>query len=524
MFYYTYIERRRMKMNVFIRAGYSLTDDKKYRNKVGVVDGFLDQQLGSLYDEILDWENEKIIPQLIELIKTYPQTPILKVYLAQAYELRGDLEEAMEIADEMLTLHPHSPDSYILKATLLLENNDVDGAEELLGEKVDIRKLIPGREVFYIDELTDVLQFSVVYYILIGRTEAAKSTLLELEEVNPDCISLKSLEKLIETAIQRELQEDEMFGENEHELGMRVVRKSEDDEAHFTFNNDEVFALFINNANLPKGTIETLLSLPREALIEDLENMLEDAVRRFDFFDEVENDDMSTTFFVMHALAFLTELKAVESLPKVLAFLSSDVEIIDFYLGAMYEEFLWIYFFNIGMDQSDELLQFLYSDTPDLFVRSSVVEAMMQTALQKPKERDKMVELFRKILQHYIDKPTVDSVESSHTFLLAILIEELEYGKFIELLPQIKTLYKKGYNQFGLFDDIEEVQANMEESDVEESIADVLTIYEIYDSLKEILEDMLSGDSWDWLEGNDEDDNANLNLLLPFWDDKARRN
>ena len=89
-----------------------------------------------------------------------------------------------------------------------------------------------------------------------------------------------------------------------------------------TFHHEEIQELYRYGLRIDQEILRNILALPRETLLRDLENVLLDSQRRFEFFkkktEENERGDEQELDFPLHALFLLTELKATEKLPLIL--------------------------------------------------------------------------------------------------------------------------------------------------------------------------------------------------------------
>ncbi|MDR4506889.1 MAG: DUF1186 family protein [Candidatus Brocadiaceae bacterium] len=135
--------------------------------------------------------------------------------------------------------------------------------------------------------------------------------------------------------------------------------------------------------------IQEILDLPRASLINDLEIILEDVVRRYEYFKlKVEKDGWveEEQSFLIHALFLLTELNATESLDKVLQLLGENEKVLEFWFGDYLNEELWRAIYQLGNTQLEKLKQFVLKPHIDTFARSGICTAVERLRIMNRRE------------------------------------------------------------------------------------------------------------------------------------------
>ncbi len=69
---------------------------------------------------------------LLDATKELPQSLLLRLSLARAYDAQNKTDEALKVADEILQINPQQVDVLVLKSDLLHKKNDLNGAITLL--------------------------------------------------------------------------------------------------------------------------------------------------------------------------------------------------------------------------------------------------------------------------------------------------------------------------------------------------------------------------------------------------------
>ena len=281
----------------------------------------LKKQLSRLHEDIYNKQKKGVIKELVDLISKYPQYPILKNYLSNAYSVRGENEKSIEVIDWTIAEHPEYLYGRILKANLYVEDGVPEKVKELLGEELELKALYPERDLFHITELASFLGIVVTYYIAIDDLDAADKEIERMGEVCPEHPTFVALtRKLMIASIEKgrkRLQESE-------EKRIKVISDKptpKNTETRFpVFNHKEILDLYEYEYDIPQYILEDILALPKETLIEDLEKVLRDAVDRNDYF--VANVMENLNFFPFHAIILLTELKSEKSLSLILEIFS----------------------------------------------------------------------------------------------------------------------------------------------------------------------------------------------------------
>ena len=142
---------------------YEITSDKEFENELFCNPPELAEQLESLYEEIQDISDSKIIDKLNELIIKYPKSPQIKDYLCIAYYVRGNRKKSLEVNEKILKEHPDFLFARLTKASILIADGKASKARELLGKSLELQDLFPGRNLFLRDEVTAYYKTAVRY-------------------------------------------------------------------------------------------------------------------------------------------------------------------------------------------------------------------------------------------------------------------------------------------------------------------------------------------------------------------------
>ncbi|MDR2913607.1 MAG: DUF1186 family protein [Tannerella sp.] len=192
--------------------------------------------------------------------------------------------------------------------------------------------------------------------------------------------------------------------------------------------------------SLPEDIINTILKLPRKTLLEDLNNIVLYEIGRHmqileDDITEVKDQD----FAIMHALFFLGELKAEESLDVILEIMRQNMDFCNIAFGDTGSDILPLTLYYAGRNKSDKLFDFVKEPNLEAFLRIYAFESVCFTAINEPERRTESVEWYRKILHFFHE--TNYNADTFDTDLIGLIIYNLLEIKAKELLPEIKYLY-----------------------------------------------------------------------------------
>jgi len=189
---------------------------------------------------------------------------------------------------------------------------------------------------------------------------------------------------------------------------------------------------------MPVEKIQELLSLEKELLRLDLEAVIQDAIQRYDYFND-HGSDINEYDFCLHALYLLKEIKAEESLPVVLELLRQPEPLLDLYLTDSLTDNIWQVLYTLGTNQLDKLADFLKEPLNHTFARSEVSVALTKILLHHPEKRKKITSLYKEVINFFIINKTDETVMDSS--VISLMIGDIIEFNGKELLPEIQSLY-----------------------------------------------------------------------------------
>jgi tetratricopeptide (TPR) repeat protein len=437
-----------MEKSRFKLAGYTITTDPSFMDRQNAMTPDLREELEDIYFRLMAEDvDQDFVKKLLKLIEKHPRNPQLKNYLSTAYVVMGRQEKAKEVNRWILKEHPGYLFAILNQAAGYYMEGEYERMPEVMGEEMELKSLYPERDIFHLAEVTGYFKLSVLYFAATGNLGAAESRLKIMEELAPDHQDTLSA--------QEELMRFQMM--KGHERWLEEEKKK----IHVThipdelppqtdkppvFENAIIYRLYEHGLYIPPELLDEILALPRESLIADLERVLEDMLVRYRYFErkvEEEGWQEEKMGFALHAIMLLGELRAEESLPKVLEVLSREDEFLDFWYGDHISATLWEPLYYMGNRQLEVLKEFIQRPGGYTFIKTAIAEAVTQIVFHQPERKDEVTEWFAGIFDFFANSVPEDNVIDSD--VIGLMICDAIDLKLDSLLPEIKKLYDLNY-------------------------------------------------------------------------------
>ena len=410
-----------------------------------------------------DYIPNNIVIELEQVVERYPNIPSLKNYLYIAYVRNNQKEKASQTLNKTVEQHPNYIFAYLNLANRLIDENNYNKAADLLKAPYDIRK-------FEQDEYIHESAF-LSYYTTAIRIEVLRDNLTEVEKIHrmlfdydPSDKELERTAMYIQAAKFRTSAGRKARNEREVIIMPRAINGYylSDKQGKPVFNHTEIHALYQYNLdNIPKNVVETILNLPRQTLIQDLEHALMDTILRFDSFQKDEWNEESNNFFI-HALYMLTELKAYESVPIILDFLSQEEDFMDYWLGdAGLEYYFSPTLYLLANNQLEVLKEFAIRENTNSWSRLLASEIAVQIAIKQPERRGEVIDWFKYVMRYHLDNADNDNLID--TIYLSSMMGDMINFNAIELEEDIKTLYETGWIDDSFAGNLDEILKELHE-------------------------------------------------------------
>jgi len=462
------------------KYGIKVTDDPK----LGLTDEEADAFEDSHYIISSKRGTRADIHTLKDYIRQFPHNPSFKNHLSVLYGQLDMLVEKKKITLEIINRHP----DYMLGRTSLaeisIEEGNLELAKKMLGETRNINALRPGEDaVFHYSEFLSYYAVAGMYEMEIDDRKAAEDHLelmIEYDPEHPTCITLA---RYITSAgfknLQKRVEADQAIGVTVNSF---PTYTPEPTDIPPKLHHEELEAFYLYSENeLPEEIKTDIMQLPRETLIADLETILEDGVRRNNYFQEkyTEEYNVSELSFMTHAAYFLGALEAKESLHSLLNVLRQGEEFADFWFGDFYQGSFEEPLFLIAKDQVEKLKDYALEPNQYYYSRIIALAVLTQIGLHFPERRDEIIGYFKEMSEYHLtrpdDKTIIDTEFLTHLVGYPTPFREpslLEYAKKID---ERKWL---GYMMYGNLEQIEKDTHKLPEAaDLEPMPQD---IYEFY--------------------------------------------
>jgi hypothetical protein len=185
------------------RLSYEITDEpmfdnNNYRNLPESIQDELDNIHAQLTPAKLSAKNSTTISRLEELVKQYPDVPVISNYLAAAYSTINS-PKFDTCVQENYQKHPDYLFARIHYADQCLERDELDKIKEIFKEGFDLKLLYPQRTRFHLSEFIGFGTFLCRYFMETGEQERAEMILHALEEIAPDHPAVKQASFTVES-------------------------------------------------------------------------------------------------------------------------------------------------------------------------------------------------------------------------------------------------------------------------------------------------------------------------------------
>lgn len=388
------------------------------------------------YIYIAEDGNASGFKRLQRIIKKYPRIPDFKHFLTIWYNERGEEEKAFNWTQRVVARHPEFLLAWISLADGYLNRSQPEKVWELFDGSFDLKKHFPERKKIHISHALLFLDLVCRYYIQVRNFDLATIYWKHLAEIGRGsslanrCFELLMIEQV-------------MHKKNSSVYSVKTIPATETTKtAPPVFNHKEIELLYLDDT-LSKYELNKLYALPRESLIKDLERVIQDGWERYFYFMNNDKLKEENSYFVIHAMMMLAELKATESYPVIFEFLSQNKELIGFYLGYYLTEHIWQVHYALGQNQLDQMVEFMKKPKVDTYSKTEISEAWIQMLLCNIISKEQAEAFYEEVLHFFLEATPEDEVIDDN--LIALIIRDMIDVKMMKHLNLIQMLYEKNY-------------------------------------------------------------------------------
>jgi len=403
------------------------------------------------------------IPKLEKAIKEHPEIPSLKNYLYVAYMYAGKIEKGEAILEQTLKEHPNYTFGITSKVLKVNTKEEALQVGHLLKEPRDVRELEGYDNPIHISAFKNYQHAVARYEMLTGENDAAVQRLETLMDVGLDQEYLDLVARDLAMCRIQTMQERLQNKADKHiaVIAKQKVYLTEYTDRPPSLTHPELSIFYKQSTEeLSKQQQKEIFDLPKVSLIADLENILEDSMKRWGDLGATTYEE-STHEFMLHALYFLGALKAEGSLQKVLNLLRMDEDFTEYWFVDWIEDMFRPTLYALGEGQLDRLQAFVIEEDIKAYNKVLVCWVVSQVALHQPQRRVEVVQWFQTVFQTFLDNP--DNEHLIDTTFLSFSVSEVIDFRGIELLPLIEQLFEKGWIEENIDGDLEKVTALLKE-------------------------------------------------------------
>ena len=380
-----------------------------------------------------------IIRKLKKCVANNPDNPIYKNYLYTAYKRKRKDEEARAILDQTIAQHPDYLFGKLCLAGEYLYAEKFEEIPKILGETMELKLLYPERDVFHAAEVMTFLQIACYYFVGIKEWDHARVRLDIMRQIDPENPMVEAVEETLENALVN-TNLKELITVDSYPKVDYPASKTAPILEHELLRNFYKYS----TENFPADLINQIMVLPRNTLIRDLELIVEDARRRYDwFYKKNRHFVFSEQEFPVHALYFLGGLEATGSLPVILNLLRQGEDRLEYWFSDSLEEIFVEPLYVLGESQLELLREFILEPHLVATARMLISKVVAQIVFQQPRRKSEVVQWFRKVLQYHLDHPDNEGIIDTEFIQFTVL--EITSVNAKELIPLFKKIWNNGW-------------------------------------------------------------------------------
>ena len=429
---------------------YQLTDDFPQE----LPEGLPDDRLERLY--YLAQEGHPLaVPELKKAIARHPDFPPLRNFLSSTYRAQGRMRQAREVERELFERNPDYLFARIAEADHLISRGQHDEARAMLGGTLRLRDVSPD-EPAHPSQWIGFYNIVGHFYVATGQVEEAQAILNALRQTHGPtkvAISLQGaiLQKRAEVLRDR-IKADE-------KVAIRIIpppipRQGKPVPAPEPVHG-EIAELFEYGDDFPEELHNEILALPRATAVADLVMLLDHAVANGPYLFHAGIDG-GETWYPLHALLLLGEMRAGKGLAPALRFLEQHPDLINFWFGDLID---WQAVYHLVGTDLDVAAAWMIRPGLNATSRRIVADAVSHIAVKEPERRAEAIEWFRGAFRFLLESPPADRVLD--TELVSRIVWAAVFMRAVELVPEITEAYAKNYVSKFMVGTLESVVADM---------------------------------------------------------------
>jgi hypothetical protein len=429
-------------------------------------------QARSIHKDITQ-KNKPNLKKFAYFFQKWKQYPDVWTWYHQALKKNNRKEEAKECVNEIIELFPDYFYGKLLLANQYIDEENAEKAREILGTQPDISLMQPNQTAFFYEDILKYYASYVQIELLLDNIDAAELILEKAKtEIKKENKIVNILEKEIFAYRMSHLAKLMEKRKSLERTPTSIHKNIPEDYSPTPFQHIEVQDIYEGKFNpVKKEEIDKILSLPRESLIGDLEEI----IRRTMYEDE-ENLEKIDQDAVISSIFFLTELKAIESKDVLLQMLRQDEDYMNMWFGDFHEIFQHLAYLLV-LNYPQEMKEYVKEPNLYAFFKSTIFDAQELLVHFHPEKRDSVLDWFRDILEFYYQERNNENIID--TILLGLVEYVILDLKFRELLPILEKLHEKQLVDEMSCGNIEKVREEFEKENLHNTIEE-FDIYKMF--------------------------------------------
>ena len=311
-----------------------------------------------------------------------------------------------------------------------------------------LEDLYPERKIFQTVEVMNYYLVAGMYHANKFEFDRAEEALRIVDFVDEESLASERLSMYI--LGKRMMHGQERFAymnRNEIALEERPFSYENQTDTPPAFHHAEMDWLYEHNMVLPPEKAQAILELPRQTRLEDLETVLQDGIRRYDYFSSKDWDGKSYTF-LYHAIILLGELRATESLPAVLDQLRQGDEYMEYWFSDWLDDLFQTPLYHMGREQLDVIQDFMQEPHIESHYKNQAAQVLKLVGLLEPERLEEVKEKYREIIRYFLAR--TDDETLLDTNLLAFLIGDIIGIRLLDMESLAKEVYDRELATYGV--------------------------------------------------------------------------
>lgn len=447
-------------------------------------------------------KNKKIIKKLLGDIKKYPQIPQLKQQLYTAYQIHNMPKDVKSCA---VWIHKEHPTYLFGKINMALEKyyeDDFEGMLEYLGKDLNLKKLLPERKEFHVDEVMNYFLLVALYRNATEPDSVQCDTILDImSEIDSDHQTIEQAEIAIANfnAYSPFARKSNFDFEDKHPTTnfiQSILKSTIPPVFEISLFDD----LYHNGFEIDQAIIRDILKLPQEVIKREFQKIINDSIARLHYFTDEYIKDLEIDEFereegeyflisdaILHTIFILGETRNPDNLSLIFQIIRQGEQYCESYIGNHITEELWEIIYKLSDGREDELVSFLKEPNRYFWCKSEVVSCLEQIAIKQPSKKEFVInaaqELLGFFLLHKEDENILD------TYIVSNLVKVLVNFKMEEHYPLIKRMFDENLVSLATSGNYNELIYFHNKNKIEAEERHLESIYEIYDELTDDYDD-----------------------------------